>query len=658
MKKIVLIVFLLFFLGFVGISSFVISLYIDTNKDFKNLVNGNFYPQPTKIYDSSNHIIAILGSQKRKVVSYSQISINMKKAIMGAEDARFFQHGPVSFRSIIRAAFEDLIHGKVVQGGSTLTQQLVKNLYLTPQKTLYRKLKEAVLSYKISKYLTKQQILALYLNTVYFGNGAYGIDMASRSYFDEPPSKLTILQSAMLAGLVQAPSLYDPYINPALAQKRTAYVINRMYVDKFISKKQYYDAIDSKIVLRKRDSLFTNGYKQDTAYFVQHVKNWLIKHYGQAIVNDGGLRVYTTLNENLQKDAYVAVKNGILNLTTKENKNVPYYIKYARNWLIDKYGQNSSLQTALISIDPKTGYVEALIGGYSYRKSQFDRATQALRQTGSAFKPIVYLTALEEGFTPMDKIEDEPITFSWGDKSWSPQNYTYKFRGPITLQYALAHSVNVAAVRLLDKVGIENAKINARKLGITEKIPNNLTIALGSASITLEQLAHAYCSFDNYGLFPRLIFIKKVVNKDGEIIYSAKPDLQRVFPSSIGFVLTKMLQSVVKEGTGVYALALNRPAAGKTGTSNHGRDNWFMGFTPQLVTGVWVGYDNYRPCGPYAVGATMALPIWLDYMKNALNGQPSVNFRLPRKLPNWAYKWYFESIKKKYKKMANLSLSQ
>ncbi|MGC8791144.1 MAG: transglycosylase domain-containing protein [Desulfurella sp.] len=631
MKKILIIVGLFFFLIFMGLGSFAYTLYLQTNKDFNNLLNGEKFSKPTKIYAQNGQCIAIIGPQNRQIVTFNQIDLNMKKAILAAEDSRFYQHGPVSFRSILRAAFEDLIHGKVVQGGSTLTQQLVKNLYLTPKKTLYRKLKEAVLSYKISRHLTKNQILTLYLNTVYFGNGAYGIQMASKSYFNENADQLTIPQADMLAGLVQAPTLYDPYVNPSLAEKRTLYVLDRMYEDKFITKKQYWQAVHSKIVLRKQSSFYAYGYQYKDGYFIEHVKNWLVRHYGEEVVDKGGLKVYTTLNPKLQYYAYLAVKNGIARLT--KNLKAPYYVVDVRKWLIEHYGKNPDLEADLISVDPKNGYVEALVGGVSYKKTQYDRAIQAQRQPGSAFKPIVYLTALEEGFTPLDKIDDEPVEYRYGNKVWAPQNYTLRFHGPITLEYALAHSVNVATVKLLDKIGIENVIANARKLGITEPIPHNLTIALGSSSVTLEQLSRVYCTIDNYGLKPKLIFIRKIYNKDNQLIYENNPKLVRVFPKDLGFILTKMLEKVVKEGTGVYAKALGRPIAAKTGTSNHARDNWFMGFTPQLVTGVWVGFDDYKPCGPYAVGATMALPIWLNYMQNALSGKPVENFPVPNHLP-------------------------
>ncbi len=633
MKKILIIVFLFFFLAFASIGSFAYSLYLQTNEAFKELLNEDFFSKPTKIYAENSQCIAVIGAQMRQPVSFNQIDLNMKEAILAAEDRRFYQHGPISFRSIIRAALEDLIHGRVVQGGSTITQQLIKNLYLNPKKTLYRKLKGAILSYKISKYLTKNQILTLYLNTVYFGNGAYGIQMASKTYFNENANQLTIPQAAMLAGLVQAPSLYDPYQNPMLAEKRTLYVLNRMYEDRFITKKQYWQAVHSKIILRKKSSLYVYGYKKGTGYFVQHVKNWLIKHYGKYIVYNGGLKVYTTLNMKLESAAYEAVKKGLLRLTTTKYK-APYYVVNARNWLIKHYGNNvDKLEAALISINPNNGYVEALIGGDSYKKSQYDRATCAQRQPGSAFKPIIYLTALEEGYMPWYKINDEPIEYRYANKVWAPQNYTLRFRGPITLEYALAHSVNVATVKLLDRIGIENAIINARKLGITENIPHNLTIALGSSSVTLEQLTRAYCAIDNYGLLPKIIFVKKVYDKFGHLIYKARPQLKRVFPKDLGFILTKMMEKVVEEGTGVYAQALKRPIAAKTGTSNHARDNWFIGFVPQLTTGVWVGFDDYKRCGPYAVGATMALPIWLSYMQKALLDTPVEHFPLILHLP-------------------------
>ncbi|HEX13984.1 MAG TPA: penicillin-binding protein 1A [Desulfurella acetivorans] len=619
MKKVLLIVFLIFFLVFIAFTSFVVSLYIDTNKDFQTLMSGSFFPVPTTVYDSSGKKIAIFGGQRRQVVSFDQISNNMKKAILAAEDARFYEHGPISFRAIGRALFEDIMHGRIVQGGSTITQQLVKNLYLTPSKTIYRKLKEAVLAYKIANHLTKNEILTLYLNTVYFGNGAYGIESASEIYFDKHASDLTIAESAMLAGLVQAPNAYNPYYHPELAAKRTIYVLNNMLENHFITKQQYLEAVNSKIVLAHQSEMTRYGYNPKAAYFIEYVRLWLINKYGEDVVNKGGLKVYTTIDMNMQRDAYNAVRSGILRLSG---------------------GKYNGLESALISIDPRNGYVKALVGGFDYQISQYNRAIQAKRQPGSAFKPIVYLTALEQGWKPTDTIADEPIEFKTGNKIWRPENYSHTFHGQVTLQYALAHSVNVATINLLSKVGVENVIANARKLGITEHIPDNLTIALGSFSTTLAQLTRAYCAFDNMGYLPKLIFITKIVDKNGNVIYEDKPELKNVFPQDVGYVLVKMMQDVIKEGTGVAAQALGRPAAGKTGTTNESRDNWFIGFTPQLVTGVWVGYDDNRSCGPTAVGATMALPIWLNYMQNALAGKPVENWQPPSNLPAWAQALY------------------
>jgi len=619
MKKLLVITLLILFLLFVGFTSFVISLYIDTNKDFQTLISGNYFPTPTTVYDSSGHRIAIFGAQRREIVSFDQISNNMKKAILAAEDARFYEHGPISFRAIGRALFEDIIHGRIVQGGSTITQQLVKNLYLTPSKTLYRKLKEAVLAYKIANHFTKNEILTLYLNTVYFGNGAYGIEAASEIYFHKRASELTIPEAAMLAGLVQAPNAYNPYYHPQLAAKRTLYVLNNMLENHFITKQQYLDAVKTKIILAPQSDITKYGYNPKAAYFIEYIRLWLLNKYGEDVVYKGGLKVYTTLDMNMQRYAYDAVRNGILKLSG---------------------GQYKGLESALISIDPKNGYVKALIGGFDYQISQFNRAIQAQRQPGSAFKPVVYLTALEQGWKPTDTIADEPIEFKTGNKIWKPENYSHTFHGQVTLQYALAHSVNVATINLLSKVGVGNVIENAKKLGISEHIPYNLTIALGSFSTTLAQLTRAYCAFDNMGYLPKLIFITKITDKEGNIIYEDKPELTKVFPQDIGFVLVKMMEDVIKEGTGTAAQSLGRPAAGKTGTTNESRDNWFIGFTPQLVTGVWVGYDDNRSCGPTAVGATMALPIWLNFMQNALAGKPIENWQAPPNLPAWAQALY------------------
>jgi len=408
------------------------SIYVSVKGDFNKIVNVKMLPLPTKVYSADGKLIAKFGLQNRIPVKLSQISPWMKYAILAAEDARFYEHGAIDLVGIARALIVDILKGRIVQGGSTITQQLVKNLYLTPARTIKRKLKEIILAYRLEKELSKNKILELYLNTVYFGDGAWGVEAAARTYFDTHASDLTIAQSALLAGLVAAPSYYDPYKHPLRAKERTTYVLKRMYENHFISLKQYQKAMNAKIYLKKPSK---NLFGLIIApYFTDYVRTWLINHFGEEVVYKSGLKVYTTLNTTLQRYAFIAVKSGILSIKRKYD----------------------GLQAALIAMDPKTGYIKALIGGFDYSKSQFNRALQAERQPGSAFKPVIYLTALTEGYLPDDTIADRPIVFRFDGKEWRPQNYERVFHGTVTLMYALVHSVNVATINLLNAVGIGN----------------------------------------------------------------------------------------------------------------------------------------------------------------------------------------------------------
>ncbi|WP_025270146.1 penicillin-binding protein 1A [Hippea sp. KM1] len=582
------------------------SVYMSVKKDFNKAISVKMLPLPTKVYSADGKLIAKFGLQNRIPVKLKDVSPWMRYAILAAEDARFYEHGAIDLVGIARALIVDVVKGKIVQGGSTITQQLVKNVYLTPARTIDRKVKEIILAYRIEKEMSKDEILQLYLNTVYFGDGAWGVEAAARTYFDKHAKDLTISESAMLAGLVAAPSYYNPYKHPKRARKRTIYVLRRMYENHFINLSQYKRAMNAKIVLRKPSA---NLFGLIVApYFTDYIRSWLIDKYGEEIVYKSGLNVYTTLDTNLQRFAFIAVKSGILSIKKRYD----------------------GLQAALIAMDPKTGYIKALIGGFDYSKSQFNRALQARRQPGSSFKPIIYLTALTEGYLPDDTIADMPIVFRFNGKEWRPQNYERVFHGTVTLKYALAHSVNVATINLLNSVGIGNVISMAHQLGIREKIPHNLSIALGSLSVKPIEMVRAYAAFDNYGLLPEPIFITKIVDKYGRVIYRAKPRLRRVFDDVDGYILTGMLRNVILYGTGRAARVIKRPLAGKTGTTNNYRDAWFIGYSPDLVCGVWVGYDDNRMIFKGATGARAALPIWIKFMSNALEGEPVKDFPIPK----------------------------
>ncbi len=604
-KIISLFILSVLFVAFLIGSLYFASVFMSAKKDFNKVVSVNILPVPTKVYSSDGKLIGSFGLQNRIPVKLKDISMNMKYAILASEDARFYDHGAIDLVSMFRALIADIVHKRIVQGGSTITQQLVKNIYLTPSKTITRKLKEVILAYRLEKKLTKNQILELYLNTVYFGAGAWGIESAARTYFDTHAKDLTIPQSALLAGLVKAPSAYNPYKHPEDARRRMIYVLKRMYDNHFITFKQYKKAMNSKIVLKKQSANFFGLIV--APYFTDYVRNWLIDRYGEDIVYTSGLKVYTTLDTRLQRYAFIAVKTGVLRLKKRYD----------------------GLQSALLAMDPKTGYIKAMVGGFSYEKSQFNRALQAERQPGSSFKPFIYLTAISQGYMPTDTVKDEPEVFRFNGKEWRPQNYEGTFHGTVSLMYALVHSVNVATINLLNAVGIENVIKTAKRLGIQEKIPHNLSIALGSLSVRLIEMVRAYASFDNYGLLPKPIFITRVVNRYGKVIYDNEPQLKRVANTIDAFILTGMLKNVIGYGTGRKARVIGRPLAGKTGTTNDYKDAWFIGFSPDLVCGVWVGYDNNRTIFRGATGARAALPIWITFMKNALSGTPIKTFPIP-----------------------------
>ncbi len=605
LKIIFLFVLSLIFIGSLFTFFYIASIYVSAKKDFNNVVSVNILPIPTTVYSSDNKLIGSFGLQNRIPVKLSQVSMNMKYAILASEDARFYDHGAIDLISMFRALITDIVHKKIVQGGSTITQQLVKNIYLTPSKTITRKIKEVILAYRLEKQLTKNQILELYLNTVYFGARAWGIESAARTYFDTHAKNLTIPQSAILAGLVQAPSAYNPYKHPQKAKERMIYVLKRMYENHFITFSQYKEAMNSKVVLKKQSSNFFGLII--APYFTDYVKGWLIDKFGEDVVYKSGLKVYTTLDTLMQKYAFIALKTGILKIKKHYD----------------------GLQGALLAMDPKTGYIKAMIGGFNYEKSQFNRALQAERQPGSSFKPFIYLTAISQGYMPTDTIEDKPEVFRFNGKEWRPGNYEGTFHGTVTLMYALVHSVNVATINLLNSVGIDNVVNTAKRLGIEEKIPHNLSIALGSLSVRLIEMVRAYASFDNYGLLPEPIFITRVVDRYGKTLYESKPKLKRVANTVDTFILTGMLKNVIGYGTGRKARVINRPLAGKTGTTNDYKDAWFIGFSPDLVCGVWVGYDNNRTIFKGATGARAALPIWITFMNSALRQKDVKTFPIP-----------------------------
>jgi penicillin-binding protein 1A len=576
-------------------------------------------PTVTKFYSDRGEVIAEFSLERREIVSLDRMPTHLVQAFVASEDTRFFQHKGLDYLAILRALLKNIFSGEIVQGGSTITQQVVKSLLLSPEKRFSRKIREAILAYRIEKYLSKEEILHLYLNQIYLGHGAYGIAAAAESYFGKAIEGLTLAESAMLAGLPQAPSKTSPYAHPDQARKRQSYVLHRMVEEGFISDKELQEALKASVKIIQRQNLFF----EKAPCFVEHVRKYIEEKYGKEALYRGGLQVYTTVDLETQRIAQEGLEYGLKEIEKRQ--------KYSSS------GATSLLEGALISIDLESGYVRAMVGGREFKKSQFNRATQARRQTGSAFKPIVYASALDKGYTPATIIVDSPVIFKWGDKKWKPKNFEDKFFGPITFRNALAHSVNTVTVKIAQHVGVDYIRDYARHLGIASSLHNDLSMALGSSSVSLYELTKTYAVFANQGKTFRPAFIKKILDRNGNLIEENPPlfclkesaeDEPLISPQT-AYLMTHLLEGVVQHGTGWRAKALGRPAAAKTGTTDQFFDAWFIGYTPEFITGVWVGFDDEKSIGENETGSRAASPVWVAFMTRLLKEKPVRDFPVP-----------------------------
>jgi penicillin-binding protein 1A len=563
-------------------------------------------PATTLIYSNADTLIGRSYSENRQLVSLQQVPKLVAKAFVAAEDARFFEHPGVDGWSILRALVKNLATGHRAQGGSTITQQVARSLLLTPEKTYTRKTKEAILAYRIDKALSKNEILHIYLNQIYLGEGAFGIGAAAKTYFDKKVSELDLSEIAILAGLPQAPSRYSPFKHYTRAKHRQAYVLNRMAEDGYISPTAARRAYKAPLLLAPQ-----GGLPEETEYFVQHVKNYVQNKYGYEKLQQGGLKIYTTVDLQMQRSAAAKVKLGVAQWNTRQGDDT-----------------NGPPEAALVCIEVGTGYVRAVVGGVNFAASQFNRATQAQRQPGSAFKPIVYVTALGKGFLPNSIINDEPIAFTTEGRTWEPQNFSGKFYGPTTLRNGLVHSRNIVSIKLLQQIGVPETIAMAKALGIQSPLKPNLSLALGSSEVSLLELTNAYTVFASGGTYYPPIFIKKIIDRDGSILETNIPAAKRVITEESAFQITYLLKSAIKEGTGRKARGLPF-SAGKTGTTDQNMDAWFIGYTPSLATGVWVGHDRHGTLGAHETGGQAAAPIWLEFMKEAHREQVNQDFQAP-----------------------------
>ena len=679
--------------------------------------------------------------ENRIPLPYERIPKTLVHAFIAAEDADFFQHKGIDYKGIIRAMFKNLMAGRIVQGGSTITQQVTKTYFLTPKRSYLRKLKEVAYAFGLERNLTKEDILSLYLNNIYLGNGAYGVEAASESYFNKRIDQLNLAEMAMMAGLVQAPSRYSPVNNFKKAKDRQGYVLTRMVELGVISKEQKEKALRTHLKVQSRES----AYFTRAPYFTEFIRHQVERKYGKEKLYQEGLRIYTTLDLTLQRIAQKSVEMGLRELDKRQGFRGPIQTlspketralsdkkkgglnplpqnetlegvilskddskKFYTVWVEDRKGvlpfsemvwalniksspnfrpqhvktpsdlltpgdvvhvrlkeapkkdqplllaleQEPLVQGALLCLNPKTGYVKAMVGGRDFSESQFNRALNSRRQPGSAFKPFIYAAALEKGYTPSTILMDSPVEYSDHDGGtyWAPKNYDKNFIGPITFRNALAHSRNVVTVKILEDIGLGFALKFIKQLGIESPIKRDLSIALGTSGLSMLEMTAGFGVFANGGEQVKPIFVKKIVTMNGEVLEENFPYVEmeereeeevtleappppvskvRAISPQHAFIMTHLLEGVVQHGTGQRAKVLGRPIAGKTGTSSDYADAWFVGYTPSLLTAVWVGFDDKTSLGKDESGARAALPVWISFMDQALRDAPIESFKPP-----------------------------
>ena len=560
----------------------------------------------SQFYDINGNVIYTTLSEERRIpVNIDKIPKHVQRAFIAIEDNRFYEHGGIDYRGTARALVSTL-SGREVQGGSTITQQLAKNAFLTQERSIIRKIKEAFIAKELEHKYTKDEILSMYLNRIYFGQGAYGIESASMYYFDKHVQNLDIAEAATLAAIPKSPNYYNPFENPQESKKRQELVIDQMVKYGFINAEQAAQAKAKKMVYSTSHKV-----KSDPrGYFFDMISQKVIEEVGADALYKGGLKIYTTLDMDMQKAAENAMRH------------LPSYYTDGKKL--------TQPQMALAAVDPKTGYVKAMIGGRGQDK--FNRATLAVRQPGSAFKPFVYLTAMQNGFTPASIIEDKEEEFA---KGWKPQNSDMKWHGKVSLRTALKRSFNVPTIKLAREVGVDKIVANAEKMGISTLVDSgaysdvNLAMALGGLSkgVNPLEMASAYGVLATNGLYSKPIALLKIVDREGKVLYQAKPQTKRVIDATSAYLTTNMLEDVLVSGT-AGGMGIGRPAAGKTGTTDTNIDAWFVGYTPDLSTAVWVGDDNNKPM-QRMYGSGAPLSIWHDFMINALASTPRTGFSNP-----------------------------
>lgn len=549
----------------------------------------------TTLLDRRGNIIDSVFEQNRIVLRYDELQPLIPQAFVAAEDGRYWDHGGLDTWSIARAFINNIKTGRRSQGGSTITQQVTRALMLSPEKSYFRKLKEAILAYRLNKMLSKEDILSIYLSEIYLGEGAYGVEAAARTYFGKPSSRLNLAEIALLAGLPQSPSRYSPVKHFDRAQARQRYVLNRMVEEEIISAAAARQAYQRQLTLHDN-----RKQKQQNGYFTQYVRSQLEKRFGAEQLLHAGLVVTTTLDPSIQAKAVQAVGRG-----TKK--------------IQQQSGKKKRPQGALVALDSKSGHILALVGGTNFYASPFNRAVQAKRQPGSVFKPLVYATAFDKGMAPDFSIDDTPLSIKNPDGSvWQPKNYSNRYFGPTTLADGLIYSRNIVTIKLLQKTGTRPVMHLAREAGINSTLRPELTLALGASPVSLLEMTGAYTIFPNAGTFSPPVAITAIRDRHGARIRVAGKKASKVIKTATALQTSIILQEAITKGTGKEARGIPN-SAGKTGTTDNNRDGWFIGFTPKITTGVWVGHDRAKTLGKDATGGKTAAPIWHDFMQSIPN---------------------------------------
>lgn len=715
--KVLKIFLALIVLGVFLVAGAGIGLYYWAQEDLPGFTKLSDYSPAlaTTVRARDGRILGYFYREKRFLIPLSMMSPITVKAFLASEDAGFYQHEGVDLPGIVRAAIKNFMAGSIVQGGSTITQQVIKSMLLTPERSYERKLKEVILAYRLEKYLNKDEILTIYLNQIFLGAKAYGVEAAAREYFGVSASQLSTAQAALLAGLPKAPSRYSPYGNPERARERQLYVLTRLRDLGWIDRAEFEAAVNEPLdYTAQEDPSWKVG-----PYYLEEVRRQLVDMYGEDKVYAGGLQVRTAMDMDHQVVADQALRAGLVATAKRHGWQGPIrhlevdeYEEFQSgrssaglkvgDWLqalvtnVDKaeatvrFGGDSGtvsvtsmswarvpnpklapeeaakvsdarkvlkpgdviwvsveevpegkpwklaleqapkVEGALVSIDPRSGEVLALCGGYDFFRSQFNRATQALRQPGSAFKPIVYSAALDNGFTAASIVLDAPIVYQDGSgQMWKPENFEGIFYGPTLFRTALVKSRNLVTIRVAQQVGINKVVERGKALGLTGLMEPNLSLALGSGQFTPLNLCQAYTAFPRGGTSIKPRLIESVTSPWGEQLFLATEEVSEAMPAETAYIISNLLQEAVQDGTGARAKVLGRPVAGKTGTTNDEQDAWFMGFSPYLLTGVWVGYDQIKPMGKFETGARAALPIWLDYRTKVEPAYPIEDFQIP-----------------------------